>query len=303
MRGLQALILAGVLLAAVPARADFFDDLGGALDKLGNSIGNAAKDVGNTVDEAFTRKPDQNQADQPQAKPEITWNPPPPVTSFSGATLYAPATAARPRPVPEARRNFASPAVNRPSINSTTRQVDDAPPPHRAPYRAPVQAAYIGPLPGFTQAPPRPAAVYSPVLAAASLEADHANIPLPTRLPGAKPTVVQNRSFAVRFNNRHVTLDDRLVQANAAAPTGESKALIEAVARSLQASPDQRIRLHSEAIVESDRLSEARRRSADRAMLVKNWLQAAGARPTQIDLDVSGAGNADAVTLDVYAAR
>lgn len=297
-----ALLLTGALLAAAPAHADFFDDLGDALSKAGDAIGDAANDVGNAVDDAFSSKPANNQQQKPAEtgnKPgDITWNPPPPTTGFSGATVYTPGNVPLPRSAPARRR--ASPSE--PAFpNTFTGTVDDAPPPRRAPHRANVEASYIAPLPGFEQAPPRPAAHYSPVLAAASLSAaPAADIPTPARLPAVKPVVVQNRSFAITFGRDITTVSDTLLQVPGQRASGTTKALIEAVTKSLASNPDQRLKLHAEAVVEENRLSEARRRSFDRALLVKRWLVDAGVRSTRIDLDVAGAGNADAVTLTVY---
>lgn len=312
MKRSALLLMIGALLLATPARADFFKDLGEALGQLGNAIEGTAKDIG----PAIAPKP---AAPIPAPTPvgEIIWNSPPPTTAFSGATVYTPPTSVRPPALPERRRNTYNATVSRqaapesvattPAGYSISRDGlrDDAPPPRRAPRRNPVEASFIAPLPGFTQAPPRAPATYSPVLAAASLADSQvaqvqASRDLPARIPVAKPAVVQSRDFVVTYSGFKARISDTLVGSTSAAPGGDSKLLVEALTASLRRDPGQRVRLRSEAIAVDDRLSEARKRSFDRALLVKNWLEAAGARPTQIDLEVAGAGNADQVALNVY---
>lgn len=314
MRRLALLALAtGALLAAAPtpAQADFFKDLGDALSDLGDAIEDAARDDNAPKDgEADAPKPGENNGQS--SSNSITWNPPPPTTGFSGATVYTPPTAARPRTTPQRRRNAQQDNLTSPASASAAAlsigarpgsMVDDAPPPRRAPRRDPVETAVIAPLPGFTQAPPRPAATYSPVLAAATLApaAVRAAAPPPARLPSAKPAAVQNRSFVVDFNNRRIRVNDSLLQTREAAlAPASTRPLVEAITAQLRRDETQRVKLHSEAVAQDDRFSEARRRSFDRARLIKAWLEAAGVRSTQIDMEVSGAGDADQVTLVVY---
>ncbi len=324
------LVLTGALLTASPAHADFFKDLGDALGQLGDTIEE-------TVDKAITPKPAETPAPAPVAPPpgEINWNAPPPTTEFSGATLYTPPASTRPPSLPARRRNFnatVSPPQNNPeleaaSVAATTTsagvsvgrngQPDDAPPPRRAPRRARVEASVIAPLPGFTQAPPRAAATYSPVLAATSLaDRQVANVagsrdlpartPAATATPAAAPAAVAapvpaaNREFVVTYSSFRARISDTLVGSTSVAPGGDSRLLVEAISASLKRDPSQRVKLQSQAIAVADRTAEARKRSFDRALLIKSWLEAAGTRPTQIDLEVKGAGEADQVALNVY---
>lgn len=303
MKRAALLLLTGALLSATPAHADFFKDLGDALGQLGDKIGE-------TVDDALTQKPVQPAQQQPaQPQGQIIWNPPPARTDFSGATVYTPPMAMRPRDLPNRRRNAASgsaamaEAANTPVGVSIGRNgvVDDAPPPRRAPRRTAVEASYIAPLPGFSEAPPRPAAAYSPVLAAASLADNQvANVAASRGLPAAKPASVQNRDFTVTFNGHRARISDAVLQNRNTPPAGDSKSLVDALATALKSNPQQRVKLQSQSVVLDDRQSEARKRSFDRALLVKSWLEAAGARPTQIDLEVTGAGVADRVALNIY---
>lgn len=110
----------------------------------------------------------------------------------------------------------------------------------------------------------------------------------------------QHSSFAITFGSSITTVSDSLLQIPGQRASGSTKSLIEATAKALASNPEQRLKLHAEAVAENDQLAAARRRSFDRALLVKRWLVDAGVRSTRIDLDVTGAGNADAIALSVY---
>lgn len=370
-----ALLLAAIA-AASPARADFFKDLGDALNQLGNA-----------VDEALTPKPAQPAPAPPPAAPPgpIDWNPAP-VTSITGAQPYAPVMTRLPPPLPASRRaqlaaaprtESATAALNMQSLSHITTttapapaaaapappvapnsplalvmanrrgpaQVDDAPPPSRAPRRAAVMASAIAPLPGFAQAPPRAPAIYSPALSASTLNRPAAPAPKPApettapsvvaAAPPAAPTPEQhfaalvapvapslppppapvaapalptprpaalaaNRSFVISYDSHQATVSDALLRGSAASPPREGKRVIEALARALRQDDTQRIRLKAESLVVDQRVAEARRRAFERAQLVKEWLQAAGARSTQIDLEIVGASAQDSISLALY---
>lgn len=294
-----ALLLAGALIWAAPARADFLEDLGFALGKLGDTVGEAIEDVTNPSGQ----KPDTPAAtptptSQPPSPGPIRWNPAPPGIITRDMAMAATATPVLPRQRPANTQSGYQ-------LGSTpaSRAADDAPAPRKAPTRKPVQVvASLAPLPGFSEATAlRTQSAYSPASAAAALSAPVAETVKLTTLPRTKPAVVLDRSFAVQFSSQSRTLSDRLVRERGA-PDSATTQLLQTIVTQLGSAPDQRLKLESEAIAVDERLSEARRRSFERAELVKDWLVAAGVRVTQIDLDVQGAGNADRIRLTVYKA-
>jgi hypothetical protein len=169
MRGRVGLVIIAVLgLATTPARADFFDDLGDAVTKLGDA-------VGDTVNDVFS-----------PSKPHNTPAPPPPATSDTDITWNTnPALPSAPVPHPARRPG--------------SRQTDDAPLPRAAPRRGPVSVVgTLDPLPGTvagaTVAPARP--VYTP-----------SATPVTTS-PAPRPEAPLAKSFQLRFNGEKANIND-----------------------------------------------------------------------------------------------
>lgn len=277
------------LLFTVPARADFFDDLGDALGKAADGISETAKNVGDSVNQALQPDP----APAPEKQPaEIRWNQPDRVTPGTQAGFFSDADA-----------NTVAPAASAPSSRLTggprraTAQADDAPPPRAAPPRRAVNVvAALDPLPGFTAAtrappPPRYAPASLSALAAVAPAAGNSRKP-PETAPVQAP---QESGFTVTYGSRTARLRD-----NNTSPDASLRRLIAAVAEAAKA-PGRRVALRAESAVKEGHLAEARRRSFDRAKSLQDALTKAGVRFTQIDLKVD-VSDKDAVTLDVYAA-
>jgi hypothetical protein len=300
-----ALSLSVLLLAAMPARADFFDDLGDALGKAADSVGNAANDVGSAVGDVFDssdkqeeqNKPQQQARQQPQPQTTIRWNQPERVTSQQKPRSDTGFFSVTDEPAPNTLRPTAGPRRS-----SSSLIVDDAPPPRAAPPRRPVNmVASLTPLPGFAQAPePHFRPSYAPSYAAASLPLPRRMETPPPPVPTAKPAAVVDRSFTLRFENRFNQIPDNVTRTENARPTAPTRALLQSVAEQLK-TPGQRLALKAESAVMEGRISEARQRSFARAKLVQKWLEDMGVRSTQIDLKVEVA-SADTVSLDVYRA-
>jgi len=202
------LLLTGALLWVSPARADFFDDLGFALNKLGDSVERGVKDI--TTDDAKSAPASQagSQAPAPvaaaQAAPEtspetsadasgIIWNAAP-----AGVVTSEMARGVNTPPLPRSRPGASAPYEIRGSSIK-----DDAPAPSRAPTRRPVQmVASLAPIAGYSEAPAlQRSNRYSPADAAARLQsvapsaAGTAAVNVP--IPPAKPALRSNTQAAI----------------------------------------------------------------------------------------------------------
>ena len=153
-------------------------------------------------------------------------------------------------------------------------------------------------------APPRPKARPAPpALAPAAV----IKVALPAQVPApaAKPAIAalpDLRAFALFYGTQRGSIGDTVLRDIDPTPAGINRELINRVASDLK-KPGQRVRLHAQALADAGHSSQARLRAYERARLIKSWLEAAGVRPTQIDLDIAGAGNADSVTLTAYTAN
>jgi len=195
------LLLTGALLWVSPARADFFDDLGFALNKLGDSVERGVKDI--TTDDAKSAPASQagSQAPAPvapaQAAPEtspetsadasgIIWNAAP-----AGVVTSEMARGVNTPPLPRSRPGASAPYEIRGSSIK-----DDAPAPSRAPTRRPVQmVASLAPIAGYSEAPAlQRGNRYSPADAAARLQSvapsaagtAAVNVPIPPAKPAPR---------------------------------------------------------------------------------------------------------------------
>jgi len=191
------LLLTGALLWVSPARADFFDDLGFALNKLGDSVERGVKDI--TTDDAKPAPASQagSQAPAPmapaQAAPEtspdasgIIWNAAP-----AGVVTSEMARGVNTPPLPRSRPGASAPYEIRGSSVK-----DDAPAPSRAPTRRPVQmVASLAPIAGYSEAPAlQRSNRYSPADAAARLQSvapsaagvTAVNVPIPPAKPAPR---------------------------------------------------------------------------------------------------------------------
>lgn len=272
----RVLIVLPILLCASPAQADFFKDLGSALGQIGDA-----------VDDAFTSdKPAQPAPAPPQQ--DIIWNAPPPDLSESSKAEPFRST------TPPSLRGRETAAFAPRSLK------DDAPPPRRAPSRGDVMSSYLAPLPGFSESAPRPQATYSPVEAAAALPVATMMAP-PSVLPGTKPFVA-SRSFAIVYGDNSLEADDDMV-ARKSKPGPKGRDLLADIGSQLKGSTTWRLRLQAEALAPEGQKAAARHRAFERALLVKQWLVDAGLRPTQIDMEIIGSGQRDAITLQAYEVR
>lgn len=193
------LLLTGALLWVSPARADFFDDLGFALNKLGDSVERGVKDI--TTDDAKSAPASQagSQAPAPvaAAAPEasaetspdaggIIWNAAP-----AGVVTSEMARGVNTPPLPRSRPGASAPYEIRGSSIK-----DDAPAPSRAPTRRPVQmVASLAPIAGYSEAPAlQRSNRYSPADAAARLQnvapsaagVTAVNVPIPPAKPAPR---------------------------------------------------------------------------------------------------------------------
>lgn len=251
MRGRTGLILMTVLGLAVatPARADFFDDLGDAVTKLGDA-------VGDTVNDVFS-----------PSKPRNTPAPPPPTTSDTDITWNTD-SALSSVPVPHPAR--------RPGSRPGNSMVDDAPPPRAAPRHAVSVVGTLPPLPGTvagaTVAPARP--VYTPSAA-----------PVTTPPPALRPEAPLAKSFQLRFNGEKAEISDSATDDHRSPPTKASPLLLK-VAERLKTGLNLRLTLTSYAEAREGQNASARGRSFARASAIRSWLTKQGIRPTQIDMRV-----------------
>ncbi len=282
MRAL-ALLCLGVLLLSSPARADFFGDLGAALNKLGKS-----------VEEAFTSEPKESADDSavpaPQPPLVIHWNPPPP-------DLVLPVKLPPlPRPKPSADRTPQFAVIEAPPAPTYAYQVrsskDDAPQPKAQPVRPVQTVAMLTPPPGFQLAPaltPRPMAAPAPDQL--NRAAPQAGLKTSAQAQPPSTPVAIASGYRLRFGLQSAMIPDT--------GAGSSPSVIKAAARAVTTQKDMRLRL----IAETTQPQGARSLSLKRALQVKQWLEAEGVRPTQIDLDVRGQGSAELVNLTPYQAR
>jgi len=191
------LLLTGALLWVSPARADFFDDLGFALNKLGDSVERGVKDI--TTDDAKSAPASQAPASMapaepaPETSPEtsadasgIIWNAAP-----AGVVTSEMARGVNTPPLPRSRPGASAPYEIRGSSIK-----DDAPAPSRAPTRRPVQmVASLAPIAGYSEAPAlQRSNRYSPADAAARLQnvapsaagTAAVNVPIPPAKPAPR---------------------------------------------------------------------------------------------------------------------
>jgi len=191
------LLLTGALLWVSPARADFFDDLGFALNKLGDSVERGVKDI--TTDDAKSAPASQAPASMapaepaPETSPEtsadasgIIWNAAP-----AGVVTSEMARGVNTPPLPRSRPGASAPYEIRGSSIK-----DDAPAPSRAPTRRPVQmVASLAPIAGYSEAPAlQRSNRYSPADAAARLQSvapsaagtAAVNVPIPPAKPAPR---------------------------------------------------------------------------------------------------------------------
>jgi hypothetical protein len=259
-----ALVLLGVVLSSAPVRADFFQDLGFALGKLGEK-----------VEETFSS--DRPEPAQPVVQPTpidpatINWNPVP------DDALWLPERPVLPKPKPKAA-----------SAYQVTAKADDAPAPKAAPIKPVQTIAALAPLAGYTMAPPRVAPIM-PVI----------SLPEPAQvkpaLPKSKPTATEvtpakaPAAYALRYGLNGAQVPDSRKETTAS----ETK-IIQAVAGYAK-QPSIRLKLISETKGQSNRSL-----ALARALQVKQWLEAAGVRPTQIDLEVQTTGSTETVSLVPY---
>lgn len=264
MRGRTGLILLTVLGLAVatPARADFFDDLGDAVTKLGDA-------VGDTVNDVFS-----------PSKPRNTPAPPPPTTSDTDITWNTD-SALSSVPVPHPAR--------RPGSRPGNSMVDDAPPPRAAPRHAVSVVGTLPPLPGTvagaTVAPARPVHSSTPVPPVPVLVVtdDPPRPPVPVSQPPA-PHPLAN-SFQLRFNGEKIEISDSATDDHRSPPTKASPLLLK-VAERLKTGLNLRLTLTSYAEAREGQNASARGRSFARASAIRSWLTQQGIRPTQIDMKV-----------------
>ncbi len=294
-------------LAAAPASANFFDDLSFALNKAGQKIESTARSITghDKNDENVQKDAASSQGVSPQQRQnaqQMQIVVQPRITSPS-----APAYTNTPKK----------------SVQTMVRG-DDAPPPHAAPHRAQVQTvAALDPLPGYRLAPERhplsqvdssvravtqiaPAAgagvtSSTPVSSASAKSAktvdDNAIKAAPVLAPPAN-NMLADRRFEVTFAKQSIMLDDQQTRLKDTKPDAATRDMVKAVAAQLQM-PGRRLELTAEAIVQGGRTGEARLRAFMRARLLQKWIEAEGARTTQIDLKVGG-GDKDDVRLRIY---
>lgn len=292
--------------AASPASANFFDDLSFALNKAGQKIESTARSItGRDKDgERAADDASDSQGVPPQQKQNSQQNQiivHPRITSPSASTY-----------------------TNTPKKSlQTAVRGDDAPPPHAAPHRAQVQTvAALDPLPGYRLAPERhqssqvsssilgltqisPAAggvitsttdLSAPEKSAKTVSGTALNT-APVIAPSAND-MLADRRFDVVFAKQSIILDDKQTRLQDTKPNAATRDMVKAVAAQLQM-PGRRLELTAEAIVQGGRTGEARLRAFMRARLLQKWIEAEGARTTQIDLKVGG-GDKDEVRLRVY---
>lgn len=263
MRGRTSLILMTVLGVAIatPARADFFDDLGDAVTKLGDA-------VGDTVNDVFA-----------PSKPRNTPAPPPPVTPDTDITWNT--NSALPSvPVPHPARQ--------PGSRPGSSMIDDAPPPRAAPRHGPVSVVgTLPPLPGTvagaTVAPARPVHSSVPVL----VITDDLPHPPVAQVPVSQPPAPHPlaNSFQLRFNGEKIDISDSATDDHRSPPTKASPLLLK-VAERLKTGLNLRLTLTSYAEAREGQNAAARGRSFARASAIRSWLTKQGIRPTQIDMKV-----------------
>ncbi len=260
MRRRAGLVIIAVLgLATTPARADFFDDLGNAVTKLGDA-------VGDTVNDVFS-----------PSKPHNTPAPPPPATSDTDITWNTD-SALPSAPVPHPTRRPGSPLV------------DDAPPPRAAPRHGPVSVVgTLAPLPGTiagaTVAPARPVHSSVPVPPVPVLvitdDPPHPSVPV-SQPPAPHPLA---NSFQLRFNGEKANINDSATDDHRSPPP-KATPLLHKVAESLKTGLNLRLTLTSYAEAREGQNASARGRSFARASAIRSWLTQQGVRPTQIDMKV-----------------
>ncbi len=192
---MKALLLTVALLfvGTLPARADFFDDLGDALGKAADGVSDAARNVGDHVSRTFSSDAaDPKQpanTDEQAGKPDnsINWNPPEQAVPGSQAGFFSDADAARPVPPPHTDPARSTRGPRRASATLP----DDAPPPRAAPPRRAVSVvASLEPLPGFTALstpPPPPRYAPASLAAVAPSAGRHTKPAAATATPTATP--------------------------------------------------------------------------------------------------------------------
>lgn len=290
------------VLPASTARADFFEDLGYAVGKLGDA-------VTETVDDALSSdKPNAAQQPAAPAKPVIV----------PGFYTEPPVPPAQPIVTPPAKTtnfNKKSPAntVTKPASpvvpeQKTANKVDDAPPPKAAPARIPVSVVgAVAPLPGTTLADSTHQPSFPKQQGVAPMTATKAATAKAAPVPKAKPAAHSAktaaavpegpRSFALRFNGQSAVLSDSVIEEKTSPPE-QAKTLIFAAAGQGLSNPKARISLVASSYVVGEDAGAARLRAFERAQQVQRWLVASGLRPTQMDFTIVPAGSAQSGPAD-----
>jgi hypothetical protein len=291
-----------ILLPAGTAQADFFEDLGFAVGKLGDA-------VTETVDDAFSADKSKSQPQQPAApaKPVI-------VPGFYTEPPAQPAQPSRPTVAQPKTTNFnktarANTAIAQPTQPSmaqqkTANKVDDAPPPKAAPARIPVSVVgAVAPLPGTTVADSTHQPRFPKQQGVAPMTTTKAAAPVPKAKPAAKTAKTAAavpegpRSFALRYNGQSAVLSDNVI-AEKTSPPEQAKTLIFAAAGQGLTNPKARISLVASSYVVGEDAGAARLRAFERAQQVQRWLVASGLRPTQMDFTIVPAGSAQSGPAD-----
>lgn len=295
-----------VLGLCAPARADFFDDAGFALNKLGHGINDLGKEVVNQsqnvvaqVQEVTGLATDKtpNAAADDQFE-EVTWQ----------------------KPIPKDQLYLTSRPTDKLTLasrlpfnkGSQTSSKDDAPAPRAAPKRAVVEVvATLSAPEGFTEAPP---STFKPAPPAASqpMTSVKSALLLPKPRPAALAVVdavaaapapvvaasVMMRQFSLIIQDHSFPMSDAVIGQSAPKPDAKTELLLKTLATVLK-EPNVRLRLTAQA-TETAADTNARQRAFMRAQVIKGWLEALGVRSTQIDLLIMGAGSQDSVILTPY---
>lgn len=296
------LLVTALWLAASPARADFFEDLSFAVNKLGNAVEDTVTEALQTDEPQ--RAPASPAAPQAPTEPQIIWNTVPETTT--------PAVGLPPMPP---RRPAGATSHTAPS-RSVMRH-DDAPAPRAAPPRRPVSVvAALPPLPGTLAASsvvPRPAYGLAPRAARSansnSASALQQQMTLNSIRPAAaaQPAVASVQAvrslanaFQVRFEGQHAEVTDRATEGRLLPPSAAAPVIATAATR-VKDGLNLRLTLVAYTTPPEGQSAEARRRSFTRASAVKDWLVRQGVRRTQIDMKVelapTDSGPADRVDL------